>query len=107
MLEYFVHLDRQNPPSDLVLATAEIPDELSRRRVAVDELPEDWRGSPAPSELAALGDDFIAKGSAAILILPSALAPTESNWLLNPRHTEFARIRFPPLEPFRYDPRFF
>jgi len=79
MLEYFVHLDRQHPPPDLVLATAEILDDLSRSRIANEGLPEDWRGSPAPADLAAIGDDFIAEGSAAILIVPSALAPTESN----------------------------
>jgi hypothetical protein len=29
MLEYFVHLDRDDLPNDLVLATAEVPDDLS------------------------------------------------------------------------------
>jgi len=44
---------------------------------------------------------------AAVLIVPSALAPGESNWLINPGHPEFSRIRLHPVEPFRYDPRFF
>ena len=41
------------------------------------------------------------------LIVPSALAPDESNWLLNPDHPDFKRIRFHPPEPFAYDARFF
>jgi len=43
----------------------------------------------------------------AILIVPSVLAPTESNWLINPRHPAFERIRVHPAKPFQYDSRFF
>ena len=43
----------------------------------------------------------------AILIVPSALAPAESNWLINPVHPDFRRIRVNPVERFRYDQRFF
>src|SRR5712671_6407266 len=55
MLEYFVHLDADDAPPDLVLAIAEIPDDLPRKFVKAEELPSDWRRSPAPSELAAFG----------------------------------------------------
>ena len=40
LLEYFVHLDNDDPPDDLVLAIADIPDELTRERVGVSDLPE-------------------------------------------------------------------
>lgn len=39
MLEYFVHLDADDAPPDLVLVTAEIPDDVTTQRVAIDELP--------------------------------------------------------------------
>jgi len=57
--------------------------------------------------LAAIGDRFAARQKNAILVVPSALVPSESNWLINPRHPEFAKIRVQPLEPFQYDSRFF
>ena len=61
MLEYFVHLDRDNPPTDLVLARAKIPDRLSRTRVAFEDLPPDWRSeSSRHQSLATIGDDFVA-----------------------------------------------
>jgi hypothetical protein len=41
------------------------------------------------------------------LIVPSALAPDEANWLLNPDHSDFARIRIHSPEAFTYDARFF
>jgi RES domain-containing protein len=43
----------------------------------------------------------------AILIVPSALTPSERNWLLNPQHPEFSKIRLGSAEPFEYDPRCF
>ena len=33
MLEYFVHLDPEDAPDDLVLATADVPDNVSRKRI--------------------------------------------------------------------------
>ncbi|MGB0005685.1 MAG: RES family NAD+ phosphorylase [Candidatus Sulfotelmatobacter sp.] len=107
MLEYFVHLDSDNAPADLVLVTAEIPDDLSRERIAGQELPYYWRKSPAPVELARLGDEFARRAKHCILIVPSALAPNENNWLLNPQHLSFRRIVLSQLEPLRYDPRMF
>jgi RES domain-containing protein len=107
MLEYFVHLDADEAPPDLVLVTTEIPNDLPNQRVVADKLPSHWRGSPAPAELARLGDDFVEKGERCILIVPSALAPNENNWLLNPQHASFHRVVMSSVEPLRYDPRMF
>ena len=107
MLEYFVHLDADDAPPDLVLATAEIPDDLRKDRIAVSELPAHWRRSPAPAELTRFGDEFARKGGSCVLIVPSALAPHENNWLLNPQHASFRRIITLDVEPLTYDPRMF
>ena len=107
MVEYFVHIDPDDPPKDLVVAAADIPNSVSRRTIAAKDLPMNWRATPAPPELAAMGDAFALDCLAAVLIVPSALAPAESNWLINPRHPHFDRIRVHLPEPFQYDPRFF
>jgi RES domain-containing protein len=107
MIEYFVHLDPDDPPKDLLVITAEIPDSVARIRVPTDELPSDWRRTPAPPVLAAIGDGFVRESSAAVLIVPSALAPTEANWLINPKHPDFSKIRTRAAEAFHYDSRFF
>jgi RES domain-containing protein len=106
MLEYFVHLDADDAPPDLVLVTAEISDDLPHQRIAADELPSHWRRSPAPAELAAIGDQFVQR-EGCILIVPSALAPHENNWLLNPQHADFRRVVLSGVEPLSYDPRMF
>lgn len=105
MLEYLAHLDPNRVPDDLVLAQAEIPERVSRIRITATHLPASWTHYPAPAELARMGDRFISRAKAAILILPSVLAPTEENWLLNPLQRDFKFIRILPIEPFRYDRR--
>lgn len=107
MLEYFVHLDADEAPPDLILVTAEIPDDLLSEHVVADKLPSHWRRSPAPAELARIGDEFVEKGERCILIVPSALAPHENNWLLNPQHVGFRKINVLAIEPLNYDPRMF
>jgi RES domain-containing protein len=107
MLEYFVHLDPEDAPDDLVLATADVPDNLSRERIQAAEMPSRWRETPAPPELAQVGDEFVKKAENCLLLVPSALAVNENNWLINPQHAEFKKIALHAPEPLSYDPRMF
>ncbi|WP_213807891.1 RES domain-containing protein [Granulicella sp. dw_53] len=105
MLEYLAHLDPRDPPSDLVLAKATIPDTVSRIVYPLADLPSNWRSYPAPPSLAEVGTDFVSEGRAAILIVPSVLASPEVNLLLNPNHPDFSLISRPTIEPFSYNDR--
>lgn len=107
LLEYFVHLDRDDAPDDLVLAIAEIPDDLSRERVEIAALPKNWRDPAAPAELTRFGDEFVQRGAACLLLVPSVLAPREDNALINPAHSDYKRIVMLGLEPLSYDRRMF
>ncbi|MBS1858900.1 MAG: RES family NAD+ phosphorylase [Acidobacteria bacterium] len=107
MIEYFIHVEAGEAPRDLVVATVEVPDAVSRIALTERQLPRGWRRNPATPELAAVGDGFVREGKAAVLTVPSALAPAECNWLINPQHPEFARIRVVSVETFEYDSRFF
>jgi RES domain-containing protein len=107
MIEYFVHIESEDAPKDLMVVTANIPDNVSRISISRKQLPANWRQSPAPAQLTTIGDEFVRADHAAILIVPSALAPAESNWLINPQHPDFSRIRVNLAEPFDYDSRFF
>ena len=107
LLEYFVHLDKDDPPSDLVLAVAEVPDDLPRERINVNQLPANWRDPVAPPELARIGDQFVQRREHCVLLVPSALAPSERNWIINPDHPDYKRIAIHDSEPVSYDPRMF
>jgi RES domain-containing protein len=107
MLEYFVHLDVDDPPTDLVLAVAEVPDDLVRERIEIGSLRANWRESTAPLELAQLGDDFVKRGESCLLVVPSVLAPRENNCLMNPEHPGYRSIVARDVEALSYDPRMF
>jgi RES domain-containing protein len=100
-----VNLERPELPADLVAIPAEIPEELAITRLAPSKLPGSWRSYPAPEQLAELGTRWAQEARTPVLAVPSAVIPQELNYLLNPRHAHFKRIRVRDPEPFRFDPR--
>ena len=107
MLEYFVHLEANDSPPDLVLASADVGDDVLLQRIETSKLPSNWRETPSPAELARFGDEFVERGKYCVLIVPSAIVPGEDNWLINPQHTEFRKIAIRENEPLNYDSRLF
>jgi RES domain-containing protein len=101
-LEILVHLE--GPARGFSLVRCEFPESLVEV-LATSALPRNWRASPAPSALAALGDAWIRRGSSTVLAVPSAVIPEERNYLLNPAHADFAQVTIHAPEPFPYDAR--
>src|SRR5215468_9954955 len=91
-VEFFVHLDPSVAPDDLVSISAEIPGALSIERIALSDLPENWRELENP-ELQSLGADWASSLRSVALEVPSVAIEGEWNVLLNPAHPEFAKIQ--------------
>jgi RES domain-containing protein len=51
------------------------------------------------------GDEWLASGRALALAVPSTIVPEESNYLLNPTHPAFTRLKFGRPMSFLVDPR--
>ncbi len=107
MLEYFVHLDQDDPPDDLLIAVAEVPSDLKRETLRVTSLPRNWRDPVAPPELTRFGDRFVQRAESCLLTIPSVLVPGENNCLINPAHADYEKILVRNPEPLRYDARMF
>lgn len=90
---------------EYVLFEAEIPEEVQIERVDTKTLPENWRESPAPKALASIGDVWFREERTAVLRVPSVIVPSEDNYLLNPLHEDFLKIRIHPYVPFVFDQR--
>lgn len=69
------------------------------------DLPADWRESPPGSSTRQIGDAWVADEVSAVLRVPSAIVPQEYNYLLNPGHPDFDRIRIGPPQDLPLDPR--
>ncbi len=100
-LESLVHL---NPP--VIFKYTAISLEFEAELVEkVTALPPGWALSPAPPSTRTLGDLWAKEARSAVLELPSAIIPGESNFLLNPAHPDFKKIVIGKPVPFSFDPR--
>jgi RES domain-containing protein len=88
-----------------VMIEARIPKGVQIDRVKVDDLPADWRSVAAREKLQAIGTEWARNRSAAVLEVPSAVIPAETNYLLNPLHRDFRRIRVGRPRRFETDLR--
>jgi RES domain-containing protein len=104
VLELLVHLQRQEVLGDYLLAAVTFDDTLVTS-IPIARLPSNWRTYPAPAALKALGDRWIDAGASAVLRVPSVIIDTESNYLLNPVHSDFGRCVCGKPRPFKLDPR--
>lgn len=68
-------------------------------------LPKDWQQEPPPPSLQQLGDAWVRAADSPILAAPSVIIPDERNYLLNPNHPQFAKIKIGKSEDFAFDPR--
>jgi RES domain-containing protein len=103
-LEMLVHLGKATVLPAYVLIACTFNDSLVAH-VEDSRLPSNWRSYPAPPELQSLGDEWVRLGTSAVFQVPSAVIPSESNYLLNPRHTDFSSIRVSAPEVFDFDLR--
>ena len=105
VLEVVVHHRVPIPPQDFVSLTAEVPARLKIETVKVQDLPKDWADDPAPIRLAEIGVEWLQRGSSLLLAVPSAIIENEWNYLINPRHSDLARLKFSPPRVFSFDGR--
>jgi len=68
-------------------------------------LPNDWRQEPPAPSLPQLGDAWVRAAASAMLEVPSAMIPDELNYLLNPKHADFAKITIQNPTDLTFDPR--
>jgi RES domain-containing protein len=92
-------------PDDYVLTPIELPDGLGVISLLTDGLPPGWSAARSIKETADLGTAWAERLESVVLVVPSALIAQEQNYILNPRHSDFSKIRFLTPEAFRFDDR--
>ncbi len=79
------------------------PDDLEIE--TIKRLPKQWNLFPYTGDTVKLGSRFVQHGGLCLKV-PSAIIPTEYNYLLNPLHDSFYKIRVIDARPFLLDQRF-
>jgi RES domain-containing protein len=104
VLEVLVHLDSTSLLDKYVLIQVDFEDSLVAD-LNRTSLPRNWGEEPVPANVQAIGDRWIAAATSAVLRVPSTLVPGESNFLINPMHRDFGKLKISKPKPFQFDPR--
>ncbi|MBP0624401.1 RES family NAD+ phosphorylase [Cupriavidus consociatus] len=107
MLEVLVHARIGKVPRHHVLVVGTVPEDVSVERVDGALLPAGWDTLEDPRAARSFGDRWLAEGRSALLVVPSVVARLEWNALVNPTHSDAARIQVSAPEPVQWDDRLF
>lgn len=105
MAEVAVHLTLATLPPDYRMITIFIPDSVAIKKMRVSQLPEQWQSFPPPVQTQIIGDRFIIENKHAVLQIPSVVTQGDYNFLINPHHPDFKKIKIQTVEPFPFDAR--
>lgn len=92
-------------PADMIVIGARIPKSVSIRTIEETDSPSNWSGPVATKKTKDIGTSWAKSGATAVLSVPSVVVPNERNYLLNPAHPDFSKIRFSAPKPFVFDKR--
>ncbi|QNF31899.1 RES family NAD+ phosphorylase [Adhaeribacter swui] len=84
----------------------DIPDTIPVQTITPETLPNSWKLASSYAETQPLGSEWYRAGETLLLKVPSAVVPTEYNFVINARHPDFTQIQIKSREPFTYDYRF-
>ena len=107
MAEVAVHFTLATLPSDYMMITIFIPDDISLLKLNISDLPTDWNTFPHPASTQTPGDKFINENKHCVLQIPSVVTQGDYNLLINPNHSDFAKIKVITAEKFPFNKRIF
>ncbi len=68
-------------------------------------LPKDWQNDIIPFSTQTIGDDWVRQQASAVLEVPSTIIPEEKNYLINPLHPDFKKLKIEKAQSLSFDPR--
>jgi RES domain-containing protein len=104
LVEILVHLNSAGLLAKYVVFQVEI-DKPFIAHLEPLELPTNWQVEPAPKQLQMLGDAWLDSQRSPVLRVPSAIVGGEFNYLLNPLHVDFSKLRIHRPEKLAIDER--
>jgi RES domain-containing protein len=103
-LEILVHLQPLPPDGRYLSYRLDWDDKLTDS-FPIKNLPAHWNAEPPDSRTMQIGDEWIRTGKSVALAVPSILSASEMNFLLNPRHPDFKKIKISQPTEYRFDSR--
>jgi len=104
-LEYLVHMPLVLAPPNLKYRVLTLPDDVKVTKVRNSSLPDDWKAMPFQEETVRIGARWAKADRTLLLRVPSVIVPGEYNFILNPSHADFRKVKAGRARPFRFDER--
>ncbi len=102
ILEILVRANKQTSPDAYILTSMELPDNCISE-IQLKKLKYDWQSHLEYTQY--IGDEFLKNNQVLALRVPSAIVPQEHNFLLNPLHTDFKKVKLILSESLNLDKR--
>jgi RES domain-containing protein len=103
-LETFVHTTPLSATERYFSFQVEWDDELTEY-FPIRKLPLGWNELPPTIASRRIGDEWLEQQRSLVLAVPSLLSTSELNFLLNPNHPDFRRIKIHKPVEYRFDAR--
>ena len=104
-LELFVHLDEDDIAEEFRAFPISISDSIPVEIVQPSELPRSWRTEHGQTSTRSRGANWLRKAHSAVLRVPSVIVAPEHNFVLNPAHPDYRRIKIGRAQRFVFDTR--
>jgi RES domain-containing protein len=105
LLEVLVNALSLDNLQSLALLTLEIPAPLEASLKVLSNLKKDWELDNEYSRF--IGSEFLQDRNFLMLQCPSSVIPEESNFLLNPLHVDYKKLKIISSVEYKFDKRLF
>lgn len=104
-LENVVHRSKLGLSSNFSVMEIDIPNSIAITEISLSKLPKYWDQFENMHLMQEIGDQWINDCKTAVLKVPSSIIHDEFNYLLNPNHLDFKKIKLIKVKPFLFDDR--
>ena len=105
-LENLVHRSGEGNNALYKVVVIEVPDSIKVDVLDIKTLKKEWYAIANYSYCQSIGNQWLTDAKTAVMKIPSAVIKQEYNYLLNPNHPDFKKIKLSGTEPFNFDERF-
>lgn len=105
VLEILVRVDTQTIPLSYHLIKIDISASVPLQSITTNKLKVNWKDDLDYTQW--MGDEFIKSHKSLLLKVPSAIVDEENNYIVNPEHSDFKKVKIIAVNKFMFDKRLF
>lgn len=105
ILEVLVRTDMHFIPLTYHLVKMEITEPVDLLSITAGKLKKEWKDDLSYTQQ--MGDEFIQSNKQLLFKVPSAIVEQENNYIINPEHSDFKKVKILTVKKFQFDKRLF